>query len=87
MVELLLNAFRDPFRSRAGLAAENLALRHQVAVLKGRLGRRQVRLTWQDRMFWVGLSQFWSGWRAALVIVRPETVLRWHRQGFRAYWR
>jgi hypothetical protein len=38
-------------------------------------------------MFWVGLSKVWPGWRTALVIVRPETVLRWHREGFRAYWR
>ncbi len=40
-----------------------------------------------DRMVWVGLSKIWPGWRTALVIVQPETVLRWHREGFRAYWR
>ena len=38
-------------------------------------------------MFWVGLSKVWPGWRTALVVVRPETVLRWHREGFRIFWR
>jgi putative transposase len=84
---LFLSVLRDLFRSRASLEAENCALRHQVAVLRQRLGRRRVRLSWRDRMFWVGLSRVWPNWRSALVIVRPETVLRWHREGFRAYWR
>jgi transposase InsO family protein len=56
-------------------------------VLKQKLGSRRVRLSWRDRMFWAFLSQTWSGWRKTLVIVQPETVLRWHREGFRAYWR
>lgn len=87
MFRLFVSALRDMFRSRASLGAEIVGLRQQVAVLKQRLGRGRVRLSWRDRMFWVGLSRLWPGWRTALVIVRPETVLRWHREGFRAYWR
>ena len=67
------------------LAIENLALRQQLAVLKHRQGRP--RLTDTDRLFWVVLSQVWSRWRESLHIVQPDTVVRWHRQGFRHYWR
>ncbi len=84
---LFVSALGDLFRSRASLEAEIVALRHEVAVLKQRLGRRRVRLTWRDRMLWVGLSRVWPDWRSSLVIVRPETMLRWHRESFRAYWR
>lgn len=77
--------WRDLFASRATLVAENLALRQQVAVFKRekprpRLGRR-------DRMFWVVLARLWPDWRSALVIVQPDTVCRWHRAGFRLFWR
>jgi putative transposase len=67
------------------LAVENAALRHQLAVLQ-RSGRRPRLRRW-DRVFWVWLSRLWEGWRTALVIVQPATVLAWHRQGFRLYWR
>lgn len=67
------------------LATENLVLRQQLAVLKQRHPRP--RLTDADRLFWVALSATWSDWREALHIVQPETVVRWHRQGFRYYWR
>ena len=87
MFRLFVSALGDLFRSRASLEAEIVGLRQQVAVLKQRLGKRRVRVSWRGRMFWVGLSKVWPGWRIALVIVRPETVLRWHREGFRAYWR
>ncbi len=73
------------FHSRAVLAAENLALRHQLGVL-ARTARRP-RLRRRDRIFWVWLSHIWPDWRSALVIVKPETVITWHRQGFRLYWR
>lgn len=72
-------------RTRPGLAAENLALRQQLAVLKHRHPRP--RLDTADRLYWVMLSRIWSGWRGALHIVQPDTVVRWHRQGFRYYWR
>jgi transposase InsO family protein len=72
-------------QSRAGLAAENLALRQQVAVLQRSVKRP--RLHRRDRVFWVWLSRLWQGWRSSLIVVQPETVLRWHREGFRLYWR
>src|SRR5439155_11635150 len=66
------------------LALENLALRHQLAVYKNTVARPKVRRS--DRLFWVALSRVWAGWRQALVIVTPETVLRWQRRRFREYW-
>src|SRR6201997_3307114 len=73
------------FRSRAALELENLALRHQIGV-RQRSARKRPRLTPGDRLLWVGLSRVWSGWRSALAIVQPETVLAWHRAGFRLFW-
>ena len=67
------------FRDRAALAAENLALRQQLAIQQ-RSGKRP-RLRRRDRIFWVWLSKLWPGWQAALLIVKPDTVVRWHRQG------
>jgi hypothetical protein len=58
-----------------------------VTVLQRQLGGRRVRLERADRILWVWLLRLWGDWRHALVIVRPETVLRWHRRGFRLYWR
>jgi putative transposase len=69
----------------AGVALENLALRHQLLVLQRSVGRP--RLSRWDRIFWVWLSRLWAGWRTILVIVRPATVLAWHRRGFQLYWR
>jgi putative transposase len=80
----LLGALRASLRTRTDLALENLALRQQLALLRRRSKRPQFgRL---DRLFWVWLSHQWAGWREALHVVRPETVIRWHRQGFRAFW-
>ena len=76
---------RSLLRNQRELALENLALRQQLAVLKHRNPRPRVRDS--DRMFWVLLSRVWSGWRECLHIVQPETVVRWHRQGFRYYGR
>ncbi len=72
-------------RNRTELAAENLALRQQLAVLTEQ--KRRPGLTRRDRIFWVWLSRLWAGWRSVLMIVQPDTVVRWHRQGFRLYWR
>ncbi len=69
----------------AGLAAENLALRQQLGVL--RRGVKRPRLRRRDRVFWALLCRLWEEWRSSLVIVQPETVVRWHRQGFGLYWR
>ena len=72
------------FADRAALHTEILALRQQVAVLKRKRPRPLLRKT--DRVFWVILSCLWPGWRHALVIVRPETVIGWHRKAFRLFW-
>jgi len=70
---------------RAELAAEIAALRHQLAVIQYSTKRPKLRK--RDRIFWVWLSKLWANWRSALLIVKPDTVVRWHRQGFRLYWR
>ena len=65
--------------------AEILALRQQLAILNRTAKRPSLRF--QDRLFWIVLARFWKSWRSALLIVKPETVIKWHRQGFRLYWR
>ena len=80
----LVATLRETFLSRASLHLENLALRQQVAILKRE--RRRPWLQTLDRLFWVILSRLWPRWREALVIVRPETVIGWHRKGFRVFW-
>lgn len=73
------------FRSRFRLTLENLALRQQIAVLRRRVKRPKLHPV--DRLFWVILSRFWRQWRSSLAIVQPDTVIRWHRKGFRLFWR
>ncbi len=77
--------FRAMLVPKARLALENLALRQQLAVCKQSVKRPKLRP--RDRIFWVCLSRLWSHWQSALLIVQPETVIRWHRQGFKLYWR
>src|SRR5438034_4553802 len=81
---ILLRTLRAAVRTRGELALENLALRRQFAVWKARQPRPW--LTEMDRIFWVVLSRLWKNWRSSLQVVRPETVVRWHRRGFRLYW-
>ncbi len=81
----LLAPLRSIFRSGAALELENLALRHQIAVLQ-RTAAKHLKLTSADRLLWVCLSRLWHDWRSALAIVKPETVLAWHRAGFRLFW-
>src|SRR6202022_2856077 len=69
------------------LHADNLALRHQLLLLQRLSQDRRLRLQSCDRLLWVWLSIVWSNWRCALRIVEPETVIAWHRQGFRLYWK
>ena len=76
---------RTLMRDRAGLAAENLALRQQLAILEQRSKRPRLRK--RDRIFWAWLSRLWSNWRSVLIIVQAETIIRWHQQGFQLYWR
>ena len=82
---MFLGTLSSIFRSRAALQLENLALRHQIGVLQ-RSTKRRPRLTPVDRLVWVWLSRVWSGWRSTLAIVKPETVVAWHRAGFRRFW-
>jgi putative transposase len=83
----LLFSLRDCFRARGVLQAEILALRHQLLILQRSSRAHKLRLRWIDRVLWVWLSRLWNDWRSALLIVRPETVIAWHRQEFRLYWR
>jgi len=80
----LLSLVLTALRLQSELALENLALRHQLAV-RHRQHRRPI-LRMSDRVFWCSLSRSWSHWKEKLVIVKPETVLRWHRKRFASYW-
>ncbi len=82
---LLLRCLPAFFRSRNEQAIVELALRQQLAIYAQ--NRSRPRLTPVDRGFWVLLSRLWPCWKEALVIVQPDTVVRWHRKGFRLYWR
>jgi transposase InsO family protein len=85
LLTTLLGTLSSMFRSRAVLELENLALRHQIGVLQ-RSARKRCKLSQADRLFWVLLSRLWRDWRSALAIVKPETVVAWHRAGFRRFW-
>ena len=82
---LLFSLARSFFAPRLELIAEILALRQQLAILNRTTKRPSLRF--QDRLFWTTLLRFWRDWRSPLLIVKPETVIKWHRQGFRLYWR
>jgi hypothetical protein len=79
-----LSTLRSCFQTRSALQLEILALRHQMNVLR-RSQRGRIRLTEVDRLLWTWLLHLWSGWRSVLIIVKPETVIAWHRRGFRQY--
>ena len=85
MLNLILQFLLSVFRTRQALILENAALRHQIDVLQRNSGRPSLR--WRDRAFWDVLCSIWPNWRKSLYIVQPDTVVRWHRQGFRFYWR
>ncbi|HEX7499636.1 MAG TPA: hypothetical protein VF524_04945, partial [Polyangia bacterium] len=80
----ILGALRAALRSRRDLVLENLALRQQLANLQRTSGRPRVRKI--DRVFWLVLSRLWSHWADVLVVVKPDTVVRWPRAGFRLWW-
>src|SRR5499427_6909454 len=89
MIALLcffLTLFASPFKSKGRLEAENAALRHQLIVLRRR-ARGRAQLTNGDRLFLVQLYRWFPSVLKAITIIRPETVVRWHRVGFRRYWR
>src|SRR4030081_2648195 len=83
---LFLALFASPFKSKSRLEAENAALRHQLIILRRKV-RGRVRLTNSDRLFFIQLYRWFPSVLRAITIVRPETLVRWHRAGFRRYWR
>jgi hypothetical protein len=84
LVVAIIAAARSALRTHADLAVENLALRQQLAVLQRR--RPRPPLAWTNLLFWIALSRVWVSWRSALAIVKPDTVVRWHRTAFRRFW-
>jgi transposase InsO family protein len=87
LVRLVLAVLRAACRSRTDLVVENLLLRHQLAVLTRPTRRPRVRFRRLDKLLWVLICRLRHDWRRHLVVVRPETVVRWHRAGWRLYWR
>src|SRR5215831_14323301 len=83
---LVLNSLLIRLRGQAAMQAEIIALRHQLTVLQRCQRPKRIRLNNIDRCLWIGLSRWWANWRSALIMVKPETVIGWHRQGFRWYW-
>ena len=83
---LFLALFASPFKSKGRLEAENAALRYQLIILRRRV-RGRVRLTNGDRVFLIQLYRWFPSVLKAITIIRPETLVRWHRAGFRRYWR
>src|SRR6266853_942681 len=82
---LLCGTILRLLRTRRSLLLENLVLRQQIAALKRR--HLRPRLAAFEKLLWVLTRRFWSGWKQTLIIVEPETVVRWHRSGFVLYWR
>jgi len=85
MVNTLCRFVVSALRSKRDLVLENAALRHQLMVLQRQ--SKAPRIKNRDRLFWITLLRLWPDWRGALSLVQPATVVRWHRNGFRAYWR
>ncbi len=85
ILTLVAAVFGSLFKGKRALVLENLALRQQLAIYKRVQKRPRLRST--DRAFWVWLAKLWDGWKTPLILVRPETIIRWHRQGFKLYWR
>jgi len=83
---LRLGALRALLSSRVDLAAENLLLRLRLAILS-RPGRRRPPLRVRDKLLWIVARRLCPGWRRNLVLVRPESVVRWHRQAWKRLWR
>ena len=85
MISLILNTLRDLLLHGRDLLRENLALRQQILVLRRTNLKPPFSLL--DRAFWVVLYRQWENWRRPLALVKPETVIAWHRLGWRLWWR
>src|SRR5260370_16356059 len=83
-LHMLATAASAGFKSRATLHLENLALRHQLSVLRRSVKRPK--LASADRLLWAWLCEVWIDWRSSLVIVKPETVISWHPKAFLLFW-
>src|SRR5499427_4931449 len=83
-IELWFGLLTRCLQSHRNLLLENLALRQQLVVLKRKHPRPRMEAV--DRIFWVFARRFWGAWKQSLVLVNPETVVGWHRAGFRLYW-
>ena len=86
LISFLLNVVASLFKSKSRLEAENVALRHQLIVMRRKL-RGRPRLTNNDRWFFIQLYRWFPSILQVVRIIRPETLVRWHRAGFRCYWR
>ena len=86
LIFFVLAVLASPFKSKRRLEAENAAPRHQLIILRRKV-RGRVQLTNGDRWFFVQLYRWFPSVLQALTIIRPETLVRWHRAGFRCYWR
>src|ERR1700691_4721885 len=84
LLRLLVALLSRFFRSHRDLLLENLALRQQLGVFKQKYPHPRFAAT--DKLFWVMLRRLWAGWRRALILVQPETVVLWHRTGLKLYW-
>ncbi len=82
---MLCGLIRALFTTHTALAAENLVLRQQLIVLRRSVKRPQLRN--RDRLFWIVVCRLWKHWRSSLYMLQPATVVRWHREGFKRYWR
>jgi hypothetical protein len=85
-LKLFIHVLLSPFKTQARLEAENVVLRHQLNVLRRRVPLKP-RLTVADRMLFVWLYRLFPSMLSAVTIIQPETIIRWHRAGFRLYWR
>jgi hypothetical protein len=85
LVAFIAALIRSAFVSRRDLALENAALRQQLAAYVR--GKKCPRLKPSERVLWALLSKFWVHWKSSLIIVKPKTVIGWHKQGFRLFWR
>ena len=86
LIFLFLNLVSSLFKSKSRLEAENAALRQQLTVLRRKV-RGRVQFTNSDRLFFIQLYRWFPAILKAMTIIRPETLVRWHRAGFRRYWR
>jgi len=85
LTKVIFELLRLIFRGKHDIALENLALRQQLVVQQRSI--KKPKITNRDRIFWIWLSTFWNKWRASLIVVKPSTVIGWHKKGFKSYWK